>query len=691
MVDPDRSAIVSATKHSRRGTPNVKEKEKKEYTNCLRLSICPDELESERIEGIKNYCLKYGFKNMILFINSEVFFVGHMTREDAEPWIETIKRAKRIFNQNGISVSLNPWIEMGHAARGRKLKPGQNFTTMVDMYGTRSLSVACPLCENWREYFADIYSYFLESVEPEVVWIEDDFRLHNHGTELKYGGCFCEKHIAALNKMLGTNYTRDEIREKIFESEPTKERLAWLELSRNTMTELAGFIGQIVFKASPKTRIGLMSARPDVHCTEARDWKGICSALAPDGKSIHRIHLPCYRERPAQEYYYDFNAVSVGVRSLLPGDAEIFPEIEYGEFSSFFKDGRFMRFQIESAIPLCVLGMTYDIFDFTGNGAIEAFGLGQHVKEILPYMQAVTSLDIEFSSRVGVIVPVDELSCRNRRTNGTWQGMTPDSFNPAGYLNALGVTCRIDTAKSYKNQTVVLFGETVNDFTDDELKALFADNFVIADGGAVLQLLRRGLKNLINAESAEVLQADIGLHTYEQAREEIAGIRNYRAATQYWLGDYVKIRYEKEPEVLSDLYNQERKFVGIGVTKTAKTLIIPFIYNDFLRQTDAFNLMRREILLKAIKGTAGQRVVTDRTGLCPFLYLGEKKVLMLVNTTLSDLEEVSFSCTVPFKRLTAVERDGSLKEIPFKRSGDSVTVKSKLPYLTTTTIILSDK
>ncbi len=663
----------------------------KVFTNCLRIVVCPDEFEAERIESIKDYCLKYGFENVMMFINSEAYFVGHITREEARPWIETIIRAKRIFEKNGITVSLNPWIELGHNARGRKLKAGQNFTTMVDMYGNRSELVVCPLCENWREYFEDIYTYFLQSIEPEVVWIEDDFRLHNHDENMQYGGCFCEKHIAALNGMSGTEYTRDELRQKIFAPEPLRERQTWLELNRKIMRELSEFIGGIVRKASPKTKVGFMSSRPDMHCTEGRDWKGICNAFAPSGKSIHRIHLPCYRERPTQEYYYDFNTVSIGVRSFLPDDAEIYPEIEYSSFSSFFKSGRFMRFQVESAIPLCLSGMTYDIFDFTGNGAIEAFGLGEQVKEIMPYVQAVSELHIPFADRVGVIVPIDENTCRNRRTDGSWQDLVPNDFSPAGYLNVLGVTCRMDTAKRYHCQTVVLFGETVNNFADDELVALFADNFVVLDGGAVLELLRRGLGNLACISDAEVLPADKGLHTYEQAREEIAGIRGYRAPTQVWLGDYVKISYTRKNQILSDLYNYERKRVGVGMTKTEKNLIIPFIYKDFLQQADAFNLMRREILLAAIKDAVGQSVITERTGLCPFLYSGEKNVLILVNTMLQDLESVSFLCSIPFSHLTSVERDGALKDILFERDGTRITVNRKLPYLSTWTLLLSDK
>ena len=110
---------------------------KKEFENILRLQIVPHLYEEERVSGIIDYCVKYGFQHVMLFINAEDYFVGHMTIEEAKPWVAAIQRTKKRLMENGIKVSLNPWIEFGHLDRGRKLKEGQNFTTMVDYDGDR--------------------------------------------------------------------------------------------------------------------------------------------------------------------------------------------------------------------------------------------------------------------------------------------------------------------------------------------------------------------------------------------------------------------------------------------------------------------------------------------------------------------------------------------------------------------------
>lgn len=105
------------------------------YRNCLRLQITQDEMSEERIENLVENCKTYGFDNVMLMLNTEEFNLGHITIEEERPWIEMFKRAAKKLRDNGISVSLNNWMEMGHCDRGRVLRHGQNFTRLVDLNG----------------------------------------------------------------------------------------------------------------------------------------------------------------------------------------------------------------------------------------------------------------------------------------------------------------------------------------------------------------------------------------------------------------------------------------------------------------------------------------------------------------------------------------------------------------------------
>lgn len=233
---------------------------RKKFLHCLRIQFPPKHYEDERIAEVVDYCVKYGFKNVMLFINAEEYNVGHMTIEEAKPWLETMKKAKEALVEKGITVSLNPWIEIGHLDRCRPLKKGQNFTTQVDYDGGRCEMVACPLCENWKKYFFEFYQYIIKELDPDTVWVEDDFRLHNYG-DLKFGGCFCHLHMQKYNERLGTKYTREEFTDRLFRKQPEKRvKKAWLDVNRECMANLAEDIGQAVAELGLGTKVGLMSS-----------------------------------------------------------------------------------------------------------------------------------------------------------------------------------------------------------------------------------------------------------------------------------------------------------------------------------------------------------------------------------------------------------------------------------------------
>jgi hypothetical protein len=673
------------------------------FTNCLRTTVAPDELQDERIEAVKSHCLTCGFENVILFIANEEFFTGHLTREEAVPWIETIKKAKRILNASGISVSLNPWHELGHVDRGRTLKPGQNFVTMRDFNGLTCGVVACPLDKNWREYYFDILQYYAREVRPDFYWIEDDFRLHNHDANLpgeperhlEFGGCFCEHHIKLFNSHLGTDYTRGELVKKIFAPGPlSRERQAWLDVSRETMRELAAEIGRRIVEASPDTKPALMSSAPAWHCMEARDWEGLHRGLAAGGPVINRIHLPLYEETvAAKHYYYHFNAVSMAIRRFIPEDALIYPELENNSYSTYSKDRRFLRFQLESAIPLGLNGMTYDIYDFCGNGPVESFGYGAEIAKARPYLQAVQNLGLRQADLTGVVVPIDEKAVYHNSVNTGWQDLMPDEFNTAGYLSAMGVNYRYSLEKHFSGSIVALFNSGVNNFTDDELRDLFADNFVFIDGGAALKLVKRGLGTLASIKSAVFSPANSGLQSYEQAEEGVVvgGIRGRRASAQKQAGDWVNISYGGGVTVLSRLYTHWRKPAGPGFVIAEKFAVLPFVYNQKLMEQ--FNDLRRDFVYRALAGAAKNRgpvVFTNYPAVSPYLYKkADGYVLVLVNSTVTGFPELSFSVEdLAFERIDMISRTGTIRPVSFTRKEGTISIDENFEHLSTKTLLL---
>lgn len=664
----------------------------KEFLHCLRIQFPPNHYEDERIAEVVSYCKEYGFNNVMLFINAEEYNVGHMTIEEAKPWLKTMKKAKAALQEAGISVSLNPWMELGHTDRCRVLKEGQNFTAMVDFDGRKSDITACPLCENWKKYFFEFYTYLIKEIEPDTVWVEDDFRIHNHG-DLHYGGCFCDLHMKAYNERLGTNYTREEFIDRLFRKTPEKRvKKAWLDVSRECMASLAEEIGKLVADLGLGTKVALMSSVHSMHALEGRDWHRIHKGFAAGGPKINRLHLPCYDEISAKQYYVSFNRVPFHCRALLPKDTIIYPELENGAFSTFAKEAKFLQFQLESAIPLCIEGMTYDIYDFVGNGIVHHFKYGEAVKEITPYLNGVLNLRLQYDTLEGMILPIDEKTVyKQDKKIRSFYDFFPDESTFNAYMVSLGITSKPSVKKSFEGKVVALGGGNAYNFTKEQLVDLFAKNYVVIDGGAARILIDKGMGYLFGATAYETYYREHNVHSYEQVKDGVLinGKKGYRATAFAKSGDYIKIQYEDESGAQSFVYDYLGNKVGVGAMDSGRCFVIPYVINETL--VEQYHDLRTTLLKNFMQKSKAKLVYTDHAGVYAYLYQQtSKQILIIVNSTEEDFATTDLRFQgVSFDKIFAINRaDGKKKRVKFTQNGESVSIATENKHLSTQTFIL---
>lgn len=662
------------------------------YHNCLRQQITVDDLQDERIDALVSHCVEYGFDNVMLMLNLEEFHRGNISLPEAREWVEVLKKAKKKLEENGISVSVNNWIEMGHADRGRHFAPDQNFTAMMDIDGRASTVIPCPLCKNWRAYFAEYVTLLVKELEPDTYWIEDDFRLMNHAP-LRSAGCYCALHMAYYNERLGTNYTREEFIEKLLApGECTPERKVWLDANRDVMLDLADEIARTVKAACPHTDVAIMTSGPEQHCLEARDWDAMFASLGRGGHKIDRIHLP-YEERVGKEYLNYFNKCSMGIRAMLDDDVLVMPEIECSASSRYRRSPRFLRFALDAAIPLILSGMTYSLYDFVANGPRPSFGYGDVVREEQPYMQAVLDLGLRYSSLAGVVVPIDPRVCYTREMkNGRLESLMPEEYHAAGYLSGMGVAFRYSREKTFVGQTVFMTESSADAFADEELRALFANNRVLLDGGCALALKKRGLLSLIGATNAENRGRDNGYHTYEECRDRdlcIDGVRGLRMSCRTAAGNFVEITYEKPVDVKTDVYGYRMDRLAPAMVYGENFAVIPYIFDDYL--LTQFCTLRRHFLHEWVVAQNVPVAICSEEGVSPYLYLdGDRRTLMLTNGNVDTFGEVAVRFqNVPFERAHRLTRDGKTVPVDFTREGDTVTFRTELEYLSTAVFILA--
>ena len=662
----------------------------KPFLHCLRAQIYPDEYASERIRSIKDFCVSFGIQNVILIFNGEEHNVGHIKDEELGPWIKVMKEAKKEFVKANITVSLNPWMEMGHLDRGRTLQDGQDFVTMVDRFGTKSNLVACPLCEEWEKYYLHQLDYYVREIQPDVLWIEDDFRFHNH-PPLDWGGCFCSLHVREFAKRLGKEETREEFVSNISRKEPSKERKVWLDASWEIIDSLAKEIGKTVAKANPFTHVGLMSSTPWHHAMEARDWKKLHEDLSSDGIMIDRIHLPAYREMGSKSYYFDFNRISMVNRSFIGDDCLIYPELENSSFSLFVKDRKFVLFQLESALPLGLSGMTYNIFAHVGNGVQEEFGYGQVIKEVSPYLNGVKKFQLLPSEMRGLLFPLDEKTVYNSHEEG-FLNLVPKDFDAVGYFSSMGFSYRISKEKRFHDEVLILSGQNAWNFSKDELVLLFQDNFVFLDGVAASILQERGLLNLIHAKKVSFHGECHDYDTFEmyEGKETIDGMHHYKATSQRRNGNYYSIEYEKDVDIISGLYDPRMNRTGEGVALRKNFMVYPYSIEG-MDNTAFFMPMRRFILEKYLLPKIQKPFAkTEEDGVYAYLYEQEDRfVLFMTNANYCGYANLSFELyNFAPKSIKALLKTGDMVNVSYKKEGKRYVLHLPLEYLSTATLLL---
>ncbi|MBF9017007.1 MULTISPECIES: hypothetical protein [unclassified Oceanispirochaeta] len=611
------------------------------FTYSLRIGICPGFHSDEKLENLVGFCREAGIDDIQFHMNMEEINQGHLTVEETEPWLEMMKSFKDRLKKEGLLFSLNPWTTTVHTDRGRTLKTGQEFTTMRDFEGQSAAVVACPLDRSFLDYLTGMYTRYAE-LGFDILWVEDDFRIHNHAP-LAWGGCFCDEHMKRFSEAAGRELNREEfVREMLQPGKVHPSRKVWLDTMRRTMSEFSHAIGEAVRSAAPRTRIGLMSSAPQAHCVEGRDWKAVMTNFSGVNRPLNRPHLPAYREIAGPRYCLEFQRYSRLTAAFLSAETELWPELDNFPHTTFSKSHTFAAFQIEASLALCSEGITINISDMIGNGIAERQNNQAYLKRLRPYLDGVARLELKRTWETGVRVMVDPDSSYTLKTDRT---DTPDGLRPwetfwAEYLSSFGIANVYCLDPRVTGQTVAVGGQYFRNLCEDDIRHLLENNQVLLDGEAVDTLLDMGLRHLLPVESSQWLGLNTGGHSFEQ----VCNGRVYQSLPQARMsaqamsetlesGDWLKLSYHREMEVFTELRSPGNEYAGPGIVRRDNLIIFPFgrIRDEYLF---LLNPVRQEILQELLKETGRAAVVMVKD--LPYVTVnhfdsGDSQVLLLTN------------------------------------------------------------
>lgn len=626
------------------------------FRYIFRFCCDPGFNDEQEIEALLRYTDEALIDDVAVFANVEEINTGHMSVEEQDVYLAMMRTLQPLLAQKGVSMSVNQWHSVMHADYGKTLRPDQPFRRMVDAQGHTAQLCVCPLCRKWQRYIAQIYARYAE-LDPFILWVEDDFRLHNH-EPLTWGGCFCEEHMRLYSERAGKTLTREEFLEGILRpGSPHPYRKIWLDVSRETMISAARAIADGVRSASSTSRIGLMSSTPFAHAAEGRDWHTLLRTLAGGGPVVNRVHLPGYQEKAPSQYLHGFNMVSMLAAAMLPKECELYPELENFPFSKFSKSCAFTRFQLLSALPLGLRGITIDLFDLNGNGIVWEDGYQNMLRETKPYLNRLTGMGVFGGEREGVKIL---FNARSAYTLHTEKGARMEELYPqesffAGLLPAMGVPYAYTDDIRMKGQTVAVSGQALRNWSTEELRQFFADNTVLLNGDAVWTLVDMGLGALVGVRSARWLKQDSGACAFEQATNNrtYCHRQNARASAMISFMDTLAIDYVENADVkeYTAMFDSFRRQTAHGQTVVnGRVLIYPFGRDESYMTLSpmALNSVRQEVLQDMLRNAgANMPMIQSAPYLEPYWFEHQNgHWLYLVNGSTDDVKEIHLALPV---------------------------------------------
>ncbi len=526
----------------------------------LRMQFGPHQDPAEITEQLLRLVREAPVDEVMFFYFAEEQNNGHDTLDRLQQWIDRSRPYREALRKTGVAVSLNPWHSMLHCDRGRKLKPGQDWRTMVDPVGTRADAVVCILDPNWRAYYFET----LRMYAPEgfrVVWIDDDIRYHNHGT-LQWGGCFCPLHVAEFNQRAGASASREEIvRACLAPGAPHPWRTIWMDMWQETILQFLDECRQIL--AEGGTRMGLMSSAMESHAAEGRQWEKWWQVFGGEQPPIHRPSFWGYSDWTGHQLVHGIASLDQN-RSIQPSVLESGPEIENFSYGKWNKSFRQTFAQMAVAHILGSTNLNISLYDFMGNRPDDEPERTAFLEKVRPNMDWLADHFPMTLKSVGVGVPWSQDMGRLIRLEEgrSWADLQCASRGWSNWLGTAGI------AFSARPQQHVnsLAGPIAWSFDDATLKKCLAAGLLL-DGGAASILIERGLGKWIGAQSARFVTQKERLYSMEECRDAKFALR---VGAQISINGASHTRRMLQAElmpgaaVISDLRNPLQEVVGHG-------------------------------------------------------------------------------------------------------------------------------
>lgn len=366
-----------------------------------------------------------------------------------------------------------------------------------------------------------MFRRLIREVRPSAIWVEDDWRLHNHDrAALGWGGCFCPHHLARFSRIVGREVGREELLAALLQPGPPHPwRQIWRGLCRETLEVPLVRLAHQLHQEDPALRLGLMTSAPDQHSLEGRDWSRLSALLEEKGALLIRPHLPPYtQENP----FFAPPSVTRQTLACLHGPVESYPELENSpRCGPYSKSRRYTRWQMVQAALYGSRGITINHFDMMGNGLALDPGFGDGLQEAKPLLDALGDLNLSESHSEGISVLFDPEIARHFQFSPgehSLSALAPHSVFWSQVFYTMGLTHRFCTDPAQAGDLVAVSGQSLWGLTDSQIHDLLS-RAVLLDATSVAILIEKGFGEAIGLQDGTWQTLAQSAYAYERLTE----------------------------------------------------------------------------------------------------------------------------------------------------------------------------
>ena len=529
----------------------------------LRYHIIPGEHAVQDARNLACFCREHGIQEVALFVAAAEWNAGLFSAKDERRWFDHIKAVKPIFEAAGIAVSLNIWLTVGQTDNGQSFPEDRPFKPMVSPYGQKAKACASFADPHWQDYVARLYGRFAQ-LDLRVLWVEDDFRYHNH-SPLKWGGGFEPGVLKRFSKKVGCKVTRAQVVRNILKpGKPHPWRALWMANWHELQMEVARKLASVVAQGGRgQSMLGLMSSCPSVHSVEGRQWQQLFDAFTTNGRVAHRPNFAPYSDVVGTAEARGMMTLDLQ-RTLRPSYCEVAPEIENYPFTRWNKS----HTQTWAEMALCLMygsdALLLNLFSFAGSPLKEQ--PHGEVSELLcksrPALEWITHRFSKDMQTRGVGIPWRQNAQAHvhTRIGESLDELDATSFSPGYFLLPYGIPV---SAKLQKVNAV--FGNLAWAFSDEKIDELLTGGLLL-DGISAQILYQRGFGAQIGVDIEALVDRHHHPFSVEMTATSVCGVRKGYYFQLWGLHSLAIVHPRTQAKEWTTILTPRHERVGAGLT-----------------------------------------------------------------------------------------------------------------------------